>query len=110
MKLAGQTLLVDCSYNSVEVSPPTSIHNLSHLKCTMVGEEMQKPEKGVCQGACKTQSSCPIALAVCLTYIRFLPILISLTQGHTVAMLQEHQSVNHAVNKCALIQALFFHV
>lgn len=59
MKLAGQTLLVDCSYNSVEVSPPMSIHNLSHLKCTMVGEEMHKPEKGVCQGACKTQAAVP---------------------------------------------------
>lgn len=31
---------------SVEVSPPMSIHNLSHLKCTVVGEEMQKQQMG----------------------------------------------------------------
>lgn len=32
MDLTGQTMLVDCFYNFIEVFPPLFIHNLSHLK------------------------------------------------------------------------------
>lgn len=39
----------------VEGSPPMAIHNLHHLKCTMVGEGMQNPKYGICQGAGKKQ-------------------------------------------------------
>lgn len=55
MDLASQALLVDRFYNFVEVSPPLSIHNLSHLKRAMVGEEMQKPKNRPCHGDCKNQ-------------------------------------------------------
>ena len=35
----------------IEISPLMSIYNLSHLKCTVVGKEMQQPKNGVFQGA-----------------------------------------------------------
>ena len=38
MDLTGQTLLVDYFCNFIQVSPPMSVHNLSHLKCPMVGK------------------------------------------------------------------------
>ena len=51
MDLADQTLPVDCFPNFIQVSPPTSMHNLRHLKCTTVSERMQKLKNGFCQGA-----------------------------------------------------------
>lgn len=50
----GQTLLIDCNF--VKVSTPMSIYNLSHLKCTMVNEEVQKLKNRVCQGSRKSKS------------------------------------------------------
>ena len=50
-----QTLLVNCFCNFIEVSLPTSIDNLSHLTCPMVGEEMQKQKNELCQGARENQ-------------------------------------------------------
>ena len=55
--LTGLTLLVDCFRNFVVVSPPMSIHNLSHTKCTMVTEKTQKRQNGVFQGAKKNQAA-----------------------------------------------------
>ena len=40
MDPAGHTLLAICLCNYIEVSPPKSIQNFSHLKCSMVGKEV----------------------------------------------------------------------
>lgn len=40
-----------------EVSPQVLSHNLSHLKRTMVGEGMQEPKDGICQGTRKRQAA-----------------------------------------------------
>lgn len=49
-------LLVDCLCKVMEVFPPMSIHNLNHFEWTRVGEGMQKPKNGVCQGVGKNQA------------------------------------------------------
>lgn len=40
MNLTSQTLLVDYFCSFIQISPPMSVHNLSHLKCPVVGEGM----------------------------------------------------------------------
>lgn len=41
MHLTDQTLVINCFHSFIQVSPLLFIHNLSNLKCTMVGKRMQ---------------------------------------------------------------------
>ena len=57
MDLSGQIMLAECCRNFIDISILVSIHNLSHLLCTLVSEEMQKLKNGACQGARKYQAT-----------------------------------------------------
>lgn len=58
MDLTSQTLLIDCFYSFAEDSPPMSVHNLSHLKCTTVGERTEKTEKWSLSGSWEEPNRC----------------------------------------------------
>lgn len=61
---------VDCFCNFIEISPPMSIHNLSHFKCPVMGEGMQNQTNGVLQGV---DPSSHLGFPIALTTLLFPP-------------------------------------
>ena len=96
--LASQTLLVDCFCKCMEVSPSVFIHNLSHLKGTVVGEA--EAEKRGLPGSLKEPSGLlgfPIALTVCLIYSHCLCLSISQSREPTAATLKTSRCKSSAI-------------
>lgn len=59
MNLTGQTLIKKCFCSFIEVCPSMFTYNLSPLKCTMVGDGMEKLKEWGLPGSREEPSRCP---------------------------------------------------